>query len=157
MTDKEYADKAKAYLQQAYRLDKKIKTEQEKIERLRSKIDYQPPSFEGNGGVFGVVEDKMAAAVAEIVAYEQEKADYTLEYIRKFKEIEKAIGEIEDDLEREVLERRYLLYEPWESGYDKNTGRYIMGIAEKIGYSVRNTYNKHGSALLKIKFPQSLQ
>jgi hypothetical protein len=155
VSDKEYAEQAKAYLQQAFRLSMKIKLEQEKISELRSKINYRSPCFDGNGGGFGGSEDKMAAVVAEIVTYEQEKAGQVLEYFRKYKEIEQTINELEDDAERDILERRYLLNQPWESGYDKNSGKYIVGIADSIGYSIRNAYKKHGSALLKLKIPKN--
>lgn len=157
MSDREYAEQVKAYLQQAYRLSLKIRTEQDKIQELRAKIEYRSPTLEGSGGSSGGSEDKMAAVVAEIVAYEQEKAGQMLEYIRKYREIEQVIGEIEDDVERDILERRYLLNQPWESGYDKISGKYIVGIAEDIGYSVRNVYKKHGIALLKIKIPEKVQ
>lgn len=157
MSDREYAEQVKAYLQQAYRLSLKIRTEQDKIKELRAKIEYRSPSFESTGGGSGGSEDKMAAVVAEIVAYEQEKAGQMLEYIKKYREIEQVIGKIEDDVERDILERRYLLNQPWESGYDKNSGKYIVGIAEDIGYSVRNVYKKHGIALLKIKIPEKVQ
>ncbi len=158
MNDKEYAKEAKAYLQQAFKLGKRIRTEQEKIDNLRSKIEYKSPSFECQGSGTSVASsDKMAAVVAEIVEYEQEKAQMMLNYIHKYKEIEQTIREIEDDVEREILERRYLLCEPWESGYDKQSGKYIQGIADKIGYSVRNVYKKHGLALIKIKIPENVQ
>ena len=157
MNDKEYAKEAKAYLQQAFKLGKRIRTEQEKIDHLRSKIEYKSPSFEGGGGTNPSGSDKMAAVVAEIVEYEQEKAQMMLNYIHKYKEIEQTIREIEDDVEREILERRYLLCEPWEGGYDKQSGKYIEGIAEKVGYSVRNVYKKHGLALIKIKIPENVQ
>lgn len=157
MSDREYAEQVKAYLQQAYRLSLKIRTEQDKIQELRAKIEYRSPTLEGSGGSSGGSEDKMAAVVAEIVAYEQEKAGQMLEYIKKYREIEQVIGEIEDDVERDILERRYLLNQPWESGYDKISGKYIVGIAEDIGYSVRNVYKKHGIALLKIKIPEKVQ
>ena len=158
MSEKEYARQAKAYLQQAFLLGKQIKTEQEKIDHLRSKIEYKSPSFDGQGsGTSGNSSDKMAAVVAEIVEYEQEKAQLMLNYIHKYKEIEQTIGEIEDDVEREILERRYLLCEPWEGGYDKQSGKYIQGIAENVGYSVRAVYKKHGLALIKVKIPESMQ
>lgn len=156
MNDRERSRQAKAYLMQAYRLMQKMKLEQDKIEHLRSKIEYKSPSFEGMGGSCGGAEDKMSLVVAEIVAIEQDKASNFLEYARKYKEIERAIGDIDDDIEKEILERRYLLNEPWESSYDKNSGEYRKGIADKIGYSVRNVYKKHGSALLKIKIPESM-
>ena len=56
-----------------------------------------------------------------------------------------------DDIQRDVLSRRYLLYQDWESHYNKYTGEYIKGIAEELGYEVRQIYRFHGRALAYIQ------
>ena len=61
-----------------------------------------------------------------------------------------AIAAVQDEVQREILERRYLLYQPFVSGYNRKTGDYVRGIAEDMHYSERQIYRLHGMALLKI-------
>jgi hypothetical protein len=50
-----------------------------------------------------------------------------------------------------------LFYESWESKFDKKTGEYVIGIAEKMGYSEQEIYRKHGKALKKIRIPEKMR
>ena len=43
-------DEVKAYLWQAYKLDKRLRREQMKLEKLRASIEYRSPAFDGMGG-----------------------------------------------------------------------------------------------------------
>ena len=147
--------KAKEYLQQAFVLKRRMKVELEKVEELMSVLEYRSPSFENVGSFGSGNNSKMADTVAKVIDYRQKYEALRAEYVDKYREIERVINELDDISEREILERRYLLCEAWESRYDEKTGEYVVGIAEKMGYSIRRAYQKHGIALTKIKIPEN--
>lgn len=149
--------KVKEYLSQAQRLKRRMKIEREKVEELMSAIEYKSPSFEAIGSFSGGNNDKIPDAIAEAIEYKAKYDTIRAEYARKYCEIEQTINSIEDLEEREVLERRYLLGERWDSKYNAETNEYIIGIADKLGCSVRQAQRKHGTALTKIKIPENSQ
>jgi len=139
---------AKEYLQKAYKLDREALMTVLKANVMRQRL-Y------GRGSPDDITVrrpagDSLGAAMAALIDYEKE-ADRTIaELIKKWLLIEKTIKAIQNPVEREVLERRYLMYQPFESSYDKRTGKYIKGIAESMGYSERQIYRIHGEALKHI-------
>lgn len=140
---------AKEYLSQAYKLDKQADMIIQKADALRKSLYGRGQN--GESGKPAPSGDSLAKAIATVVDYER-KADEIIDMlVDKRIEIENAIAEIPDPTQREVLERRYLLYQPFEGGYDKKTGTYIKGIDESMGYSVRQIYRFHGYGLQKIK------
>ena len=128
---------AKEYLQQAYKMDKRIKILQGKVDKLRSALEYHSPSLEGGGGSGSA--DRMPDTISKIMEYEQHAAQLQTAYVDKYIEIDRAIHSVEDDTMREVLERRYLLYQKWEQ------------VADEMHYSLQNVFKLHGMALQKIK------
>ena len=128
---------AKEYLQQAYKMDRRIRIIEAKAEKLRAALEYSPPSFSGAGG--GSSADRMPDMISLIVEYEQRAVQLRAEYVEKYIEIDKAIRSIQNPVQREVLERRYLLYQKWQQ------------IADEMHYSVQNVYILHGKALQKIR------
>lgn len=128
---------AKEYLSQAYKMDRRIRIIEAKVEKLRASLEYSPPSFIGAGS--GSSADRMPDMISLIVEYEQRAVQLRAEYVEKYIEIDKAIRSIQDPTQREVLERRYLLYQKWQQ------------IADEMHYSVQNVYILHGKALQKIR------
>ena len=128
---------AKEYLRQAYKMDKRIRILQGKVDKLRSALEYHSPSLEGSGG--GGSADRMPDTISKIMEYEQHVAQLQAEFVDKYTEIDRAIHNIEDDTLREVLERRYLLYQKWEQ------------IAQEMHRDLRWVYRLHGKALNCIK------
>ena len=140
---------AKEYLSQAYELDRKADIILQKADAMRKSLYGRGQSYGGGG--HGDSSDSIAKAIAKVVDYER-KADEVIDRLIDMRiEIETAINEVPDPIQREVLERRYLMYQPFESGYDKRTGIYIKGIDEIMGYSARQIYRFHGYGLQKIK------
>lgn len=127
----------KEYLSQVYKMDKRIRILQGKVEKLRASLEYHSPSLESGGG--GGSPDKMPDTISKIMEYEQHAAQLQAAYVDKYIEIDRAIHSVEDDTLREVLERRYLLYQKWEQ------------IAQEMHKDIRWIYRLHGRALDCIK------
>ena len=128
---------AKEYLSQVRKMDSRLRLIGQKVERLRSVLEYRSPSLEGAGG--GGNADRLPDTVALIVEYEQQAEKLREEYIGKFREIDRAIAAVPDAVLREVLERRYLFYQRWEQ------------IAEEMNRDLRWIYRLHGRALSYIE------
>ncbi|MBQ7071732.1 MAG: hypothetical protein IJM87_10715 [Ruminococcus sp.] len=126
---------AKDYLRQIYRLDRRIELDRRKIEKLRAVLDYKPPS---GGSGSGSSADRIPDTLAKIIEYEEQAERLTKRYIELYSEIEKAIAAVSDPVLREVLERRYLLYQKWED------------IADAMHRDLRWVYRLHGKALQQL-------
>ena len=126
----------KEFLRQAYKLDRRIRITLGKAEKLRGVLEYSPPSSEGSGG--GSAADRVPDTISKIIEYEAKADELKAKYVEVFFKIEKTIMSVDDSSEREVLERRYLLYQKWEQ------------IAEEMNYTERRVYQLHGKALQKI-------
>lgn len=134
---------AKEYLRQVYKLDRRIRITIGKAEKLREMLEYSPPSAEGSGG--GSTADRMPDMISKIMEYEQKATELKAKYIDIFLEVEKAIMTVKDSSEREVLERRYLLFEKWEQ------------IADAMNYTERRVFQLHGKALKNISLNFSIE
>lgn len=140
---------AKEYLSQAYKLDKQADMIIQKADALRKSLYGRGQNYENTGHSSNA--DGIAKAIEKVADYER-KADEVIDKLVDMRiEIENAIASVSDPVQREVLERRYLMYQPFEGGYDKKTGIYIKGIDESMGYSARQIYRFHGYGLQKIK------
>lgn len=139
---------AKEYLGQAYVIERRINIIRRKVQALRSALEYKLPDFASSGSGSGG--DKMSDSVARIVEYEHRADELVEKLIARRMEIEKVIDSLSDPIQREILERRYLLYEPWEGHFDENTGEYIKGITDNMHFSARWIYKLHGIALKDI-------
>lgn len=140
---------AKEYLNQAYHLDRQAEMLIAKAEKLRSSLYGKGVSYDGSkvkGGTGGDLSD----TVAQVIEYEQQADDVINRLIGKRIEIERVIAAVSDADQREVLERRYLLYQPWDSYYDKHTGVYVKGIYESMNYSRRQIFYLHGLGLKSV-------
>lgn len=131
----------KEYLSQVYKMDRRIRILQGKVEKLRASLEYHSPSLESGGG--GGSPDKMPDTISKIMEYENQAAQLQAAYVDKYIEIDRAIHSVEDDTLREVLERRYLLYQKWDQ------------IAVEMNYSRRRATQLHGKALknISLNFP----
>lgn len=142
----------KAYLQQAYMLDRKIKLDKDKEAAMRSAIYGKGITYDSDGSQHTAPADNSTdRAIVEVMDYQRRINAEICELVEKRIEIERVINSVPDDIQRDVLSRRYLLYQDWESHYNKYTGEYIKGIAEELGYEVRQIYRFHGRALAYIQ------
>ena len=141
---------AKEYLNQAKRIDKDIQLCRDQIDNLRGIAIYKSPNLKNNSSHSNSnnsAEDK----IIKLVEYENRKEKLINKLIDKRNEIECVIDHVASPIQREILKRKYLLNEPFESHYDSVSGKYVKGIAEKIGYSVRWTIKLHGYALREVE------
>lgn len=126
----------KEYLDQVYKMDKRLRILQRKVEKLRSALEYHSPSYDSCGGSSS--SDRMSDTISKIMEYEQHAEQLRTEFVNKYTEIDEAIHNVDGDTLREVLERRYLLYQKWDQ------------IATEMHYSRRRVTQLHGQALKKI-------
>ena len=138
----------KEYLNQAYYIDREINMTLAKADKLRKSLYGKRQKLDdiGGGKASGTC-DTIGDTMALVVDYEKKANDMVNKLVEKRLEIERTIKCVPDDVQREVLERRYLLFQPWDSGYDKVTGEYIKGIYESMNFSRRQIFNLHGKAL----------
>lgn len=140
----------KEYLNQAYALDRKAALLIAKTDKLRDSLFGKAVQLDGVSVKGGSCSDVMGETVAKVADYEAKTAELIGQLIDKRLEIESVIASIPDPDQREVLERRYLLYQPWDSYYDKHTGVYVKGIYESMNYSRRQIFRLHGAALQSV-------
>ena len=65
-----------------------------------------------------------------------------LDAIEQYTNIHRAIEWMEDEEEKEILERKYLMRKSWET------------IAKELGISRRTAIRIHGNALINFKIPK---
>lgn len=142
---------AKEYLGQVYYIDREINMTLAKADKLRKSLYGKGQKFDDVGGSkSSQSSDKIGDVIATVIDYEN-KANALIDKLIKARiEIETAIKLVPDSIQREVLERRYLLFQPWETYFDIKTGDKIIGIDEAMHYSSRQIYRIHGKALLWV-------
>lgn len=139
----------KEYLNQVYRIDRRINVTLAKIEKMRASL-YKIGAGGSSVPAQRQSSDSLGAAVAKVLDYEKNANRLIDKLVTKRLEIENAIKGVQDAAQREVLERRYLLFQRWGSRFDERTGEYVKGIAESMGYSERQIYRLHGKALKNV-------
>jgi DNA-directed RNA polymerase specialized sigma24 family protein len=82
--------------------------------------------------------DRMAEDVARIVDDEASFADVIQAIAKQLREILQAIESVPDEMQKTVLTLRYIEGLDW------------LGISERIGYEIAQTYVIHGRALVAI-------
>ncbi|MBQ5566086.1 MAG: hypothetical protein IIT42_04505 [Clostridia bacterium] len=142
---------AKEYLGQVYYIDREINMTLAKADKLRKSLYGKGQKFDDVGGSkSSQSSDEIGDVIATVIDYEN-KANALIDKLIKARiEIETAIKLVPDSIQREVLERRYLLFQPWETYFDIKTGDKIIGIDEAMHYSSRQIYRIHGKALLWV-------
>lgn len=140
---------AKEYLSQAYKLDKQADMIIQKADALRKSLYGRGQN--GESGKQTSSEDSLAKAIAKVMDYER-KADEVIDKLVDMRiEIENTISLVPDPVQREVLERRYLLYQSWDGFFDKETGDYVKGVYEIMKCSRRQMFRCHDEGLKAIE------
>ena len=129
---------AKEYLRQAYIIDRKIRLDTEKLAAARSALYGKAVRYDSDGSKPVPRGNVTESAVLRIVELEERLNAEIDELTAKRQEIECAVGSVPDEVQREVLTRRYLLYQKWEV------------ISREMGYTERRIFQIHGDALKNI-------
>ena len=130
---------AKEYLRQAYIIDRKIKLDTEKLEAARSALYGKTVRYDRDGSKSVPHGNGTENAVLRVLELE-ERFDKEIDRLtEKRQEIEQAVNAVPDEVQREVLTRRYLLYQKWEV------------IAKDMNYSVQHIFRLHSLALKKMR------
>lgn len=130
---------AKEYLQQAYIIDRRIKLDTEKLAAARSALYGKTARYDSDGSKPVPRGNATESAVLRVMELEERLNREIDELTAKQQEIELTVNAVPDEVQREVLTRRYLLYQKWEI------------IAEEMCYSERQVFRIHGSALRAFK------
>lgn len=126
---------AKEYLQQAYTIDRRIGLDIQKLEAARSSLHGRAVNYRSDGTRSGSRENRIENAIIRVLEYEEKIGAEIDELTEKRQEIEKVINSVPDDVQREILTRRYLLYQKWEL------------VAEEMHRDLRWIYRLHGKAV----------
>ena len=128
---------AKEYLQQAYRIDVKIKDKNLELENLRElSTSVSSPTITDNGGASKSTKpDKVGRIVGRIVDLEREIKSEINRYFDLKSEINEKINLVADETLQSLLFKRYILCQSWKY------------IAVDMGYTYRHTLLLHSNAL----------
>ena len=140
----------KEYLNQAYYIDREINLILAKADKLRQSLYGRAVTYDSTAVQSSGDKDTLGRTFEKIDEYERKANELIDSLIEKRIEIENTINAVPDSVQREVLERRYLLFQDWDSGYDRNTGEYKKGIYEEMHFSRRQIFYLHGEALKSI-------
>lgn len=141
---------AKEYLNQAYYIDREINLTLAKADKLRRSLYGRTVTYDSTAVQSSGDKDVIGKTIEKIDEYERKANEMIDRLVEKRIEIENTIKAVPDSAQREVLERRYLLFQEWDSGYDRNTGEYKKGIYEEMHFSRRQIFYLHGEALKSI-------
>lgn len=133
--------RSKDYLQQAIAIEKKIKTDMRRLEAVKGSLRRRSVIYDLPAAALSARENASEDPAVRVTDYE----NYINSEINMLAEvrsdIENKIKCLSDDILREVLIRRYLLYQKWDV------------IAEEMNYGERYIYKLHLRALKE--FPVS--
>ena len=133
-------ERKKEYLKGYIYFVRKAQRLKEQIEELRSQQMFPSVNLDGmpQGNAHSDLSGYMAKLDALILQLEAEKETA----IQKYNEIYNQVQLMQDETEKEVLERRYLLGDSW------------WRIAVKMNYAESNIYKIHGAALLHFQMTE---
>lgn len=129
----------KEYLQQAYIIDRKIKLDTEKLEAARSALYGKAVQYDRDGSKPVPHGNSTENAILRVLELEERLNKEIGGLVEKRQEIEQAVNAVPDGIQRELLTRRYLLYQKWEV------------VAEEMNYSLQHIFRLHNLALKMMR------
>ena len=133
---------AKEYLNQAYRLDQRIRSKQEQISALNDLATSCSASMTGMPRNPNKGGSRMADAVCKIVDLQDSIATDMQELVELKAEIIATIKAVDCIEYQLILEKRYISGKSWPE------------IAVDLGYKMRHLYKLHDEALAAVKIPE---
>lgn len=131
--------KAKEYLNRAYRIDCRINSKMEQLNRLRALASKSTRAFGGESVSHSRNVTSMEDIIARIIAEEKELDEQIAALVAIKTEIQKTIDLVADPDCRVLLEMRYLCMKQW------------MDIGAKMELGRTQTYNLHMKALAMVE------
>ena len=113
----------------------------EQIQQLR--LDTMFPCLQGDGMPRGSNQSDLSDYIERYDELMEELKKEELDAVAQYTDIHKAIKQMSDDEEKEILERKYLMRKTWEE------------IAKELGYSRITVIRKHGEALINFEIPKN--
>ena len=129
---------AKEYLGQAFYLDRRINLDITKIESMKTSLYGRGVNYEKDVTQHVSGDNSVENAICKVLDYEKQINKEIDELIDKKFEIEKSIKSLSDAKLREVLTRRYLLFQKFER------------ISIEMHLELRWVYRLHKRALSEI-------
>lgn len=133
---------AKEYLNQAYRLDQRIRSKQEQISALNDLATSCSASMTGMPRNPNKGGSRMSDAVCKIVDLQDSIAANMQELVELKAEIIATIKAVDCIEYQLILEKRYISGKSWPE------------IAVDLGYKMRHLYKLHDEALAAVKIPE---
>ena len=112
----------------------------EQIQQLR--LDTMFPCLHGDGMPRGSNQSDLSDYIERYDELMEELKKEELDAIEQYTNIHRSIEWMEDEEEKEILERKYLMRKSWET------------IAKELGISRRTAIRIHGNALINFKIPK---
>ena len=121
-----------------------------KADRMRKSLYGKGQQLDDTGVKCGNDNDVIGKTIVKVMEYEEKANELIDKLVIARLEIERVIQSVPDGIQREILERRYLLFQQWDSGYDKATGDYKKGIYDSMNFSRRQIFRLHREALRNV-------
>ena len=131
-------EEVKAYLKQAFRLDRRISISIEKVNAMKSALHGRATTYDSDGSAHVPSGNSVESALMKVLAYEQRINKEIDMLVDKRMEIEKTIKAMPDARLREILTRRYLLFQKWDY------------IANEMHYNIKWLHKLHNRAIAKL-------
>ena len=131
--------RAKTYLQQIRRLDRKINNKQIQLESLRELVTNITPILKDINVQSNGSQDRLGDTMAKIIDLQNEINNEIDLYVNRKLEAIKLINAMEDDISINILIQRYINYKMWDE------------IADNLNYTRQGVLKKHGQALLNFE------
>ena len=126
---------AREFLSRAWKIETQIQSRMEQIEQLRSLACRVTPQYGGAGGSRFRNVTAMEDTIVRITEAEEKLNRKIDELVTAKLGVMEVIDRVQDVTMRLLLEKRYLLFHPWDE------------IASDLGYTRRWTLKKHEAAL----------
>ncbi len=130
---------AKEYLQQAFYIDRKINLNLQKVEEMKRALYGKAVSYTNNGIKNATKANNTECVVMRVLEYEEQINSEIDKLVDLRIQIEAVISKLTNEQQKEVLTRRYLLYQKWEQ------------IAVGMHLDLRWVYRLHGRALQSVQ------
>lgn len=141
MEEWELNQQKKEYLNRYKAAKGRERTICDQIQQLR--LDTMFPRLRGDGLPTGSSQSDLSDYMAKYDDLIEELKQESLNAKKEYTEIQNAIRQMEDEEEKEVLTRKYIINQKWEK------------IAEEMGCSRMTVIRIHGRALKNFKIPKN--